>query len=291
MKRIGFLLVPTLVVLGVIGIIFWAAPTIAGLPNSMTNADYSGTPPFISAVVTPNVLIMLDNSGSMGYRAVCDNTTNDFFTVTSITRVGTTATVTYGSAHGFVAGQSITVSGVTTTTASNGFYNGTFPVATVPTLRTFTYTMAGTPGSSPAPGNPKVVDTATGQQALGIYGQCPTATALYGLGAPDGARFLETITFSGMFDSLSCYTYDSTNSRFDPSSTKAAINSACGATEWDGNLLNWATFRRQDALKKALIGGECVVARAADGSCPASGSPAKITIKGADGSLSLCCDN
>src|SRR5437899_3942882 len=101
MKRVGFLLVPSVVVWGVLGIIFWAVPTIAGLPISMTNADYSGTPPFISTVVTPNVLVMLDNSGSMGYRAVCDNTTNDFFTVTSITRVGTTATVTYALGHGW----------------------------------------------------------------------------------------------------------------------------------------------------------------------------------------------
>src|SRR5437870_4203738 len=107
MKRVGFLLVPSVVVWGVLGIIFWAAPAIAGLPNSMTNADYSGTPPFISTVVTPNVLIMLDNSGSMGYRAVCDNTTNQFFALTSIKRgasgtpAGKIATVTYASAHGF----------------------------------------------------------------------------------------------------------------------------------------------------------------------------------------------
>src|SRR5256885_15937588 len=115
MKRIGFLLVPTLVVLGVIGIIFWAAPTSAGLPNSMTNADYSGTPPFISTVVTPNVLLMLDNSGSMAYRAVCDNTTNDFFTVTSITKGGVgnkTATVTYPN-HGYTVLTTIQVTGVT----------------------------------------------------------------------------------------------------------------------------------------------------------------------------------
>src|SRR5438445_11233673 len=144
MRRIGFLLLPLVVVLGVIGIIFWAAPTIAGLPNTMTNADYSGLPPFISTVVTPNVLIMLDNSGSMGFRAVCDNTTNGFFTVTSITRVSTTATVTYGQPHGFVAGQSITVSGVTG--SSNAPYNGTFTInASGLTATRLTYTTRITP--------------------------------------------------------------------------------------------------------------------------------------------------
>src|SRR5437667_11943381 len=83
MKRLGLLLLPSVVVLGVIGIVFWTAPTLAGLPNSMTNADYSGQPPFIAAGVKPNVLIMLDNSASMGYRAVCDNTANDWFGITS----------------------------------------------------------------------------------------------------------------------------------------------------------------------------------------------------------------
>src|SRR5438309_4988921 len=292
-KRIGFLLVPSVVVWGVLGIIFWAAPAIAGLPNSMTNADYSGTPPFIASVVTPNVLIMLDNSGSMGYRAVCDNTTNGFFTVTSINKGGTgrTATVTYGFPHMLLAGSSITVSGVTG--AANAPYNGTFTIASVPTPTTFTYTMSSAPTNSPAPGNPQIVDS-LGNPPPGVYGQCPTATALYPAGTPAGAPFLETVTFTGQFDSLSCYTYDPTNTRFDVSSTKATISAPCGAaTEWDGNYLNWGTFRRQDALKKALVGGQCAVARAADGSCPASGSPAKITMKGIDffPGVGFCCAN
>src|SRR5712691_3506336 len=303
MKRLGFLLVPSVVVLGVIGIIFWAVPTIAGLPNSMTNADYSGTPPFVSTVVTPNVLIMLDNSGSMGYRAVCDNTTNQFFALTSIKRgasntpAGKIATVTYASAHGFTqatdAGVTqITISGVTTTVASDANYNGTFTIASVPSATTLTYQMAAQPGTGSAPGNPQLVITATGLPAPNVYGQCPTATALYPAGTPDSAPFREAVTFTGLFDSLSCYTYDTTNTRFDVSSTKATISAPCGAaTEWDGNYLNWGTFRRQDALKKALVGGQCAVARATDGSCPVSGSPAKITMKGADGALSLCCAN
>ena len=285
MKRLGFLLIPSFVVLVAIGLVFWSDSATA----VVSNADYSGMPPFISTIVTPNVLIMLDNSGSMGYRAVCDNTTNGFFTVTSITRVSTTATVTYGQPHGFVAGQSITVSGVTG--SSNAPYNGTFTInASGLTATRFTYTMSSTPSNTPAPGSPQVVD-AFGNPAPGVYSACPTSTAFYPAGTPDGAPFRETLTFSGNFDSLSCYTYDSTNTRFDPSSTKATISSACSSTEWDGNFLNWATFRRQDALKKALIGGQCVVSRAADGSCPASGSPAKITIKGADGALSICCAN
>src|SRR5207245_2461683 len=119
---------------------------------------------------------------------------------------------------------------------------------------TLTYQMAAEPGTTPAPGNSQLViappDPRAGNPAPNVYGNCPTATALYPAGTPAGAPFREAVTFAGLFDSLSCYTYDTTNTRFDPSSTKAVINSACGATEWDGNYLNWATFRRQDALKK-----------------------------------------
>ncbi|TLY21477.1 MAG: hypothetical protein E6K68_06055 [Nitrospirae bacterium] len=183
MRRIGFLLLPLVVVLGVIGIIFWAAPTIAGLPNTMTNADYSGLPPFISTVVTPNVLIMLDNSGSMGFRAVCNDTTNGFFSITSITRgqsntaAGRIATVTYASKHGFTAADvgvtQITISGVTTTTASNANYNGTFVIASLPSLTTLTYQMAAQPGTTPAPGSPQlVISGPPGDPRVGTGSQC-----------------------------------------------------------------------------------------------------------------------
>jgi type IV pilus assembly protein PilY1 len=94
---------------------------------------------------------------------------------------------------------------------------------------------------------------------------------------PVNRNFVETTTYSGFFDPMSCYTYDATNTRFDYSSTKATLSANCGGSEWDGNFINWAGFRRFDALKKAMSGGDCVVTRAADGSCPASGSPSKIT--------------
>src|SRR2546425_7583765 len=83
MKRLGLLLLPSVVVLGMIWIVFWANPTFAvppppppPPPKSAANADYIPTPPFLRTFVPPNVLIMLDNSGSMGDRAGCDGTDN-----------------------------------------------------------------------------------------------------------------------------------------------------------------------------------------------------------------------
>jgi|UPI000781F9A5 type IV pilus assembly protein PilY1 len=97
---------------------------------------------------------------------------------------------------------------------------------------------------------------------------------------PVNQNFVATTTYGGFFDSLACYVYDATNSRFEYAAAKASVSATCPTnTQWDGNLLNWATFLRIDALKKAMSGGDCVVTRAADGTCPPSGSPAKITIK------------
>ncbi len=86
--------------------------------------------------------------------------------------------------------------------------------------------------------------------------------------------FTNTFRFSGYFDPLLCYTYDNgADKRFEPATVKAALATACPNTEWDGNFLNFATFRRFDALKKSMIGGDCFVARAADGTCPTNGTP------------------
>src|SRR5207245_487466 len=122
---------------------------------------------------------------------------------------------------------------------------------------------------------------------------CPTYPQIYGPGAPAAAPFMRTVAFIGTFDSRSCYTYDATagNTRCVVTTTKATISSACAATDWDGNFLNWATFRRHDALIKALIGGACATTRLTDASCPPIGTPALITMKGADTNLSSCCAN
>ena len=66
--------------------------------------------------------------------------------VSSLTRASTLATVTTGAAHGFVAGDSITISG-----AIQSDYNGTFSIANV-SSNSFTYVMLATPSRSPATG-------------------------------------------------------------------------------------------------------------------------------------------
>jgi hypothetical protein len=78
---------------------------------------------------------------------VLDACLKDGFTnsVTSITRSGSTATVTTSTAHGYQTGAQTTIAG-----ANEGDYNGTFTI-TVTGPNTFTYTVPGTP-ATPATG-------------------------------------------------------------------------------------------------------------------------------------------
>jgi len=83
-------------------------------------------------------------------------TTSTAQTILTITKSGTTATLTTAFAHGLVTGNQVTISG-----ASSIEYNGNFRI-TVTGTTTFTYTMASTPAA-----NATVVGTYT---VLGITG-------------------------------------------------------------------------------------------------------------------------
>jgi len=73
--------------------------------------------------------------------------------VDSITRIGTTATVTTREDHGFVVDPNFNV---TVTGANPGDYNGSFNVLTVPTSKTFTYEVNGNPVTPATGGNIRV---------------------------------------------------------------------------------------------------------------------------------------
>ena len=83
-------------------------------------------------------------------------TTTTAATISTITKSGTTATLTTATAHGLVTNNRVTISG-----ASSSEYNGTY-VITVTGTTTFTYTMATTPAA-----NATVVGTYT---VIGITG-------------------------------------------------------------------------------------------------------------------------
>ncbi|MDA2911940.1 hypothetical protein MYX04_13560, partial [Nitrospiraceae bacterium AH_259_D15_M11_P09] len=69
-------------------------------------------------------------------------------------------------------------------------------------------------------------------------------------------------TYVGLFNPKRCYQVDA-NAVFNyESSDKASVSATCtGTYKWDGNLLNWATMRRIDVVKKVLVGGKCSSSR------------------------------
>ena len=79
----------------------------------------------------------------------------------------------------------------------------------------------------------------------------------------DGDKVVDTtfkasINYYGYFDSRKCYDYDTTALRFVPKSVMADGITTCAVAsggEWSGNLLNWASMARMDAVRKLLYGG------------------------------------
>lgn len=65
-------------------------------------------------------------------------------------------------------------------------------------------------------------------------------------------HFKPSVKYFGYFDSNKCYTYNSGELYFAPSSI--ALNGMCSG-RWSGNFLNYLTTARLDAIRKVLYGG------------------------------------
>jgi type IV pilus assembly protein PilY1 len=83
----------------------------------------------------------------------------------------------------------------------------------------------------------------------------------YGKSGSDGIAdktYIHQYRYYGYFDSDKCYTY--ANGLFSPSrfidKTTRYCNYGGVKNEWSGNLLNWATMTRLDAVRKILYGGK-----------------------------------
>lgn len=83
----------------------------------------------------------------------------------------------------------------------------------------------------------------------------------YGKSGSDGVAdrtYTHQYHYYGYFDSEKCYTYS--NGIFTPSrlvnSTTRYCNYGGVTNEWSGNLLNWASMTRLDAVRKILYGGK-----------------------------------
>lgn len=71
----------------------------------------------------------------------------------------------------------------------------------------------------------------------------------------DSTEYTITQSYDGYFDNRKCYTYDSTNEVFKPSSAMKTDRSCPANTEWSGNLLNWLTMTNLDQFRSVMTGG------------------------------------
>lgn len=126
--------------------------------------------------------------------------------IASITRVGTTATLTTSAAHGLTDGADVVVSG-----ATPAQYNGTFRI-TVTGSTTFTYVMASDPGASAAPVGSYTVSAFAQIVADGFPG-ADTATFLAGyfiISRPSSGEFYISGLYNGFqWDELDFATAES----------------------------------------------------------------------------------
>ena len=78
---------------------------------------------------------------------------------------------------------------------------------------------------------------------------------LNGDGTPE-TTYTDTIEYYGYFDSAKCYTYNTSDGRFNPTGLAGGTNKHHCSGQWSGNFLNWATMTRMDVVRKLLYGGK-----------------------------------
>lgn len=91
--------------------------------------------------------------------------------VTNVARTGTTATLTTSAAHGFAAGDTVVIAGLTNTAL-----NGTYTIATTPSTTTFTYTTS-TSGTIASTADSGTADVAANSRAVSDFTSQGSTTA------------------------------------------------------------------------------------------------------------------
>lgn len=116
------------------------AALVAGDTFYLSNSPATIDSGLLSTVTLGSLIVPMTFTGTAGLA------TQVVKSVTGITRSSSTATATTSAAHGYAAGDTVTVSG-----ANEVDYNITATILTVPLTTTFTYTVANTP-TTPATG-------------------------------------------------------------------------------------------------------------------------------------------
>jgi type IV pilus assembly protein PilY1 len=126
--------------------------TIQGAASTELNGTYSIT--YVNSTTFTYTIQESPASPSTGTYTATSPASS--FTITSLTRSGTTVTATTGSTHPYIVGNSVTISG-----ANGSRYNGTYTVTSVPTSTSFTYTIIDSPTAATTGGTADLGTTHT----------------------------------------------------------------------------------------------------------------------------------
>ena len=205
--------------------------------------DYCVVPPYVIQDVPPDIMLLVDNSGSMfNFAYTC---------VETETAVNSDAgfivqPVYVKNVMGFNVGDRILIwdslHGGTSDYWRGDPSNGYVVISAIDrAANSFTVVdQSGTPAALHYNANQPVVKQS-----------CITTSSLSTVEHYDSS-FNPDKEYYGYFNPVWYYTYGS--SRFTPSRRKSV--GAKASAEWDGNFLNWLTMRRVDVLRKVLTGGK-----------------------------------
>jgi type IV pilus assembly protein PilY1 len=84
--------------------------------------------------------------------------------------------------------------------------------------------------------------------------------------------FNPATTYTGLFEPTECYKRNSSQFEPDPAADPSSPGTCSATYPWSGNLLNYATMRRIDIVKRVMTGGTCSTTRDTLGYCPAGSS-------------------
>jgi len=205
--------------------------------------DYCVVPPYVIQDVPPDVILLVDNSGSMyNFAYTCPETETS---QNSPSSSFVNQPVYVKSVMGFNVGDAIMVWDNLHGAGSDywrGHPNNTPLIISSIDKSTNSFIVVDQNG------NPASLHYNADQPV--VKASCITTAGLYNVTHYDSS-FNPDKTYYGYFNSSWYYTYGS--SRFTPSKKKSA--GAKTTSEWDGNFLNWLTMRRVDVLRKVLTGG------------------------------------
>lgn len=99
--------------------------------------------------------------------------------------------------------------------------------------------------------SPPETQAVPGNMLLALSVEYPTGLQM----SYSATNYDNTVAYEGYFDNRKCYSYNTTNEFFAPTSGRTTTGACPNTAHWSGNLLNWLTMSNLDQFRSVLTGG------------------------------------